>query len=217
MTETINPPHPPRHLPPAERSGTLGWLGGAAAGVKRSSGADPAQLRPRRAVNGCQTTEEFAQFRASIRPLHHDPFGMRGVQGSTPLRPRQPVATHGQARMSTHQPPTPLVGARWGSQFRFDSLQLDCCRNSLFRIKAARKRAAPAALGLLAAQAPASAGAPANKSLASGGGQTTPRWSCRTVQVRGRRDSKSQDTGSACGATTAARLRMLLVTALPAA
>ncbi|MFI7431710.1 hypothetical protein ACIBPB_32520, partial [Micromonospora sp. NPDC049836] len=36
------------------------------------------------------------------------------------------------------------------------------CRIGLLRIKAARKRAAPAALGLLAAQAPASAGAPAN-------------------------------------------------------
>ncbi|MGW1446897.1 hypothetical protein ACWCO3_01190 [Micromonospora sp. NPDC002411] len=41
-------------------------------------------------------------------------------------------------------------------------------------IKAARKRAAPAALGLLAAQAPASAGAPADEGHASGGGQTTP-------------------------------------------
>ncbi|GAB3184463.1 hypothetical protein GCM10027259_42840 [Micromonospora palomenae] len=36
------------------------------------------------------------------------------------------------------------------------------CRIALYQIKAARKRAAPAALGLLAAQAPASAGAPAN-------------------------------------------------------
>ncbi|SCL38336.1 hypothetical protein GA0070615_3672 [Micromonospora aurantiaca] len=36
------------------------------------------------------------------------------------------------------------------------------CRNNLIRIKAARKRAAPDALGLLAAQAPASAGAPAD-------------------------------------------------------
>jgi hypothetical protein len=35
------------------------------------------------------------------------------------------------------------------------------CRIALYQIKAARKRPAPVALGLLAAQAPASAGAPA--------------------------------------------------------
>jgi hypothetical protein len=41
----------------------------AAAWPARSSGTDPAQLRPRRAVKGCQTTEEFAQVTAAISPF----------------------------------------------------------------------------------------------------------------------------------------------------